>query len=108
AMQPWQLYVLAAVAGMVWAGSIALSSAILADIYGVRMVGVLYGWTYLGHQLGATVSSWLGGWGYEHFGTHWVSFGSAGLVLFIAGFVSLRLPGSISQVFASRPPPRTA
>jgi hypothetical protein len=29
-----------------------MSSAILADLYGVRLVGVLYGWTYLGHQIG--------------------------------------------------------
>jgi MFS family permease len=87
-----ELYVAAAIGGMVWAGSIALSSAILADIYGVRLVGILYGWAYLGHQIGAMVSSWLGGWGYETFGTHWVAFGSAGVILLIAATVSLRLP----------------
>ncbi|MEN3363249.1 MAG: hypothetical protein V7606_523, partial [Burkholderiales bacterium] len=87
-----ELYVAAAIGGMVWAGSIALSSAILADIYGVRLVGILYGWAYLGHQIGAMVSSWLGGWGYETFGTHWVAFGSAGIILLIAAVMSLRLP----------------
>ena len=46
--------------GIVWAGSIALSSAILAD--GVRLVGLLYGLAYLGHQVGGMISSWLGGW----------------------------------------------
>lgn len=88
----WELYLAAAIGGIVWAGSIALSSAILADVYGVRLVGVLYGWAYLGHQIGGTISSWLGGWGYETFGTHWVSFGSAGAVLLVAALVSLRLP----------------
>ena len=43
----WELYAAAAVGGIVWAGSIALSSAILADVYGVRLVGVLYGLAYL-------------------------------------------------------------
>ena len=69
-----------------------MSSAILADIYGIRLVGILYGWAYLGHQLGATLSSWLGGWGYETFGTHWVAFGMSGVLLIIAAAVSYRLP----------------
>ncbi|VCU71610.1 Major Facilitator Superfamily protein [Pigmentiphaga humi] len=88
----WELYTAAAIGGIVWAGSIALSSAILADLYGVRLVGVLYGWAYLGHQFGGMISSWLGGWGYETFGTHWVSFGMAGALLVGAAAVSMRLP----------------
>ena len=88
----WELYTAAAIGGIVWAGSIALSSAILADVYGVRLVGVLYGCAYLGHQIGATISSWLGGWGFETFGTHWVAFGSAGALLLLACAVSLQLP----------------
>lgn len=88
----WELYLVAAIGGMVWAGSIALSSAILADVYGIRIVGILYGWTYLGHQVGAMISSWLGGWGYEAFGTHWIAFGGSGLVLFAAAAVCFRLP----------------
>ena len=88
----FELYAAATIGGIVWAGSIALSSAILADVYGVRLVGILYGLAYLGHQVGGMISSWLGGWGYEHFGTHWVSFGSAGVLLLAASALSLRLP----------------
>lgn len=88
----WELYAAAAIGGIVWAGSIALSSAILADVYGVRLVGILYGWAYLAHQVGAMISSWLGGWGYETFGTHWIAFGASGAMLLIAAAVSLRLP----------------
>ncbi len=88
----WELYTAAAIGGIVWAGSIALSSALLADIYGVRLVGVLYGCAYLGHQVGAMISSWLGGWAYEAFGTHWVAFGSAGVVLLMAAVIALLLP----------------
>lgn len=88
----WELYLTSAIGGLVWAGSIALSSAILADVYGVRLVGVLYGTAYLGHQIGGMISSWLGGWGYERFGTHWVAFGAAGALLVAAGVVALQLP----------------
>ncbi len=88
----WELYIAASIGGIVWAGSIAMSSAILADVYGIRLVGILYGWAYLGHQLGATLSSWLGGWGYETFGTHWIAFGMSGVLLILAAAVSYRLP----------------
>ncbi|GAB3398132.1 MFS transporter [Massilia agilis] len=87
-----QLYSAAAIGGLVWAGSVALSSAIIADVYGVRLVGVLYGYAYMVHQVGATISSWLGGWGYERYGTHWVAFGAAGVLLLLAAAISLRLP----------------
>lgn len=89
----FELYGAAAIGGLVWAGSIAMSSAILADIYGIKLVGFLYGWAYLGHQIGAMISSWLGGWGYEAFGTHWVAFGLSGGLLLIAAMISLTLPG---------------
>ena len=88
----WELYIAAAIGGMVWAGSIATSSAILADVYGVRLVGVMYGTAYLGHQVGAMISSWLGGWGFERFGTHWVAFGASGALLLLAAAVALQLP----------------
>ncbi len=87
-----ELYAVAAIGGIVWAGSVALSSAILADVYGTRIVGVLYGWAYLVHQVGGTISSWLGGWAYETFGSHWIAFGSAGFLLLAAATISLRLP----------------
>ncbi|HEY0822458.1 MAG TPA: MFS transporter [Ramlibacter sp.] len=88
----WELYIAAAIGGLVWAGSIAMSSAILADVYGVRLVGVLYGMAFVGHQVGGMLSSWLGGWGYETFHTHWVAFGLAGALLVTAGVVALQLP----------------
>lgn len=88
----WELYTAASIGGLVWAGSIAMSSAILADVYGLRLVGVLYGLAYLCHQVGGMLSAWLGGWGYEHFGTHWVAFGGAGFLLLAAAAGSLQLP----------------
>jgi MFS family permease len=87
-----ELYTAAAFGGIAWAGSIALASAILADVYGIRLVGILYGWTFLGHQIGGTISAWLGGWAYETYGTHWIAFGSAGALLLAAAAISLRLP----------------
>ena len=38
------------------------------------------------------ISSWLGGWAYETYGSHWIAFGSAGFLLLAAAAISLRLP----------------
>ena len=107
---PWQLLLVAATGGLVWAGSNAMSSAILGDLYGVRLLGVLYGWAYFGHQVGAAIGSFLGGWGYERFGTHVFAFGITTVLLILASWVSLRLPEKLSwpSVVRFEPTEKTA
>lgn len=93
----WQLFLVAFTGGLVWAGSIAMSTAILSDLYGVRLLGILNGWAFfIGHQIGAALGSFLGGWGYEVYGTHIVSFGAAGALAIIASLASITLPQTIS------------
>jgi hypothetical protein len=38
------------------------------------------------------ISSWLGGWAFERFGSHWIAFGSSGLLLILAATVAIQLP----------------
>jgi MFS family permease len=93
----WQLFLVSAIGGLVWAGSVAMSTAILSDLYGVRLLGILNGLAYfVGHQIGAAIGSFLGGWGFEVFGTHLLSFSAAGILALLASFASLTLPQSIS------------
>lgn len=105
AVAPWQLYVVAASAGLVWAGSTAMSSAILSDLYGVQFLGLLYGWAYFGHQIGGGIGSFLGGWGYDTFGTHFFAFGLSAALLLIAGWVSYQLPSRPTTKFGQTPDP---
>src|SRR3990172_12998933 len=51
----FELYAAATIGGLAWVGSIALSSVILADTYGIRSVGILYGWAFLGPPGGALI-----------------------------------------------------
>lgn len=95
-----ELFATSTVGGLVWAGTVALSSAILADVYGVRLVGVLNGWAYVGHQIGATLGSGLGGWAFDQTGSHWPAFGSAALLLFLASAITSQVPAR------ELPPPR--
>src|SRR5699024_11465468 len=86
------LYTVAIIGGLVWAGNMGTSSGMLADIYGVKLVGMLYGFAFIGHQIGGTISTWLGGWAYETYGTHYISFWLAGTFLLIGAFASYLLP----------------
>lgn len=91
-LAPWQLYTVAIVGGLVWAGNMGISSGMLADIYGVKLVGILYGLAFIGHQIGGTLSSWLGGWAYETYGSHYITFWLAGFFLIVAAIASMMLP----------------
>lgn len=91
-MSEWQLYTVSAFGGLVWAGSTALSSSILGTQYGLRWLGILYGWSYFIHQIGGAVGVYAAGWGYEFFGTHLFAFGTAAGLSVLAGLVCLWLP----------------
>lgn len=88
----WELYAVAAVGGLVWAGSSAMTSAITADLFGARSVGTLFGLIFLGHQVGAAAGSYLGGWGFDTYGSYLLSFGLTSVILLGAAYLSLRLP----------------
>ena len=56
----------------------------LRNLGRLRLGGFARGWRGF--------DAWLGGWGYETFGTHWVAFGAAGVLLLGAAALSLQLP----------------
>lgn len=101
AVTPWQLYLVAATGGLVWAGSTAMASAILSDLFGVKLLGLLYGWAYFGHQIGGAIGSFLGGWGYETLGTHFFAFGLTTVILLIASGISYLLPEQMTILHPS-------
>ncbi|OUM97148.1 MAG: hypothetical protein BAA04_12135 [Firmicutes bacterium ZCTH02-B6] len=102
--QEWELYLTATIGGLAWAGSTALTSAITADIYGARIVGILFGLLYLGHQIGAAAGSYLGGWAFDTLGDYSVAFVAAAGLLFVAAAASWRIgahqPGASAGIQA--------
>ena len=59
---PWSTYVLAAVLGLTWLGTVPLTNALVADIFGVRYVSTLFGIAFFGHQVGSFFGAWYGGY----------------------------------------------
>ncbi|MBD0380976.1 hypothetical protein [Paenibacillus sedimenti] len=61
-----------------------------------EMGGYFIGWAYFIYQIGGATGSFLGGWSYEHFGTHLVAYSITTLLLLLASVVSLQLPSQLN------------
>ncbi|NDR55527.1 MFS transporter [Aliiruegeria sabulilitoris] len=65
--------------GSLWLATIPLTSGLVAQIYGLRYMGTLYGIVFFSHQLGSFVGVWLGGRLYDITGDYtmvwWVGVG---------------------------------
>jgi MFS family permease len=66
----WSVYLFAIALGLVWLGTVPLTSGIVAQIFGVQYLSMLFGIVYLGHQIGAFLGSWLGGYVYDRTGSY--------------------------------------
>lgn len=59
-LSPWSLYAFAAVMGFVWLGTAPLTNGLVSQVFGVRYITTLFGFVFLGHQLGSFLGVWLG------------------------------------------------
>jgi predicted MFS family arabinose efflux permease len=60
----------AAVLGLLWLGTVPLTSGLVAQIFGVRYLSTLFGIVFLGHQLGSFLGVWIGGIVYDRTGSY--------------------------------------
>lgn len=54
-----------AVMGLLWLGTAPLTNGVVAQVFGVQYIGTLFGLVFLGHQLGAFMGVWLGGYVFD-------------------------------------------
>lgn len=64
------IYLFAAVMGLLWLSTIPLTSGIVAQVFGVRYMGTLFGIVFLSHQIGSFMGIWLGGWIHDATGSY--------------------------------------
>ena len=67
----------AAAFGLLWLSTVPLTSGLIAQVFGMRYMGTLYGVVFLSHQLGSFLGVWLGGVIYDqtksYDGLWWIS-----------------------------------
>lgn len=71
-LNEWTVYLFAIALGLVWLGTVPLTSGIVAQIFGVQYLSMLFGVVYLGHQIGAFLGGWLGGYVFDATGSYLV------------------------------------
>ena len=71
--------------GLLWLGTIPLTSGLVLAFFGPRYLSMLYGLVFFSHQIGSFVGAWLGGIWYDVFGNYeamWWLNAAAGLLAF--------------------------
>lgn len=85
----WSVYLFAIALGLVWLGTVPLTSGIVAQIFGVQYLSMLFGIVYLGHQIGAFLGGWLGGYVFDATGSYLLVWIIAALLSGLAALVNL-------------------
>lgn len=67
---PWSVYAFSVALGLVWLGTVPLTSGIVAQVFGVQYLSMLFGVVYLGHQIGAFLGGWIGGYLFDLSGSY--------------------------------------
>lgn len=67
---PAVIYVFACAMGLLWLGTVPVTNALVAFIYGTRYVSMLSGIIFFGHQIGSFLGAWLGGAVYDRTGSY--------------------------------------
>ena len=62
--------IFASLLGILWLSTVPLTSGIISVIFGSKYMSMLYGFTFLSHQVGSFVGSWFGGRFYDYYGSY--------------------------------------
>ena len=69
-LSPTSVYIFSASMGLLWLSTVPPTNAIVAQIFGVRFMGMLSGLVFLSHQVGSFMGVWLGGRLYDATGSY--------------------------------------
>jgi predicted MFS family arabinose efflux permease len=105
-----ELNLFAILFGLNYISTVPPTSTLTAELFGRRSVGMLFGWIFFAHQIGAGLASYVGGLVYDWTGTYDWAFISAGILgILAAGLVlAIRDPSQRTPVPSPvRPLPAT-
>lgn len=77
--------------GLDYIATVPPTVALVADRFGRHNVGVVYGWVFASHMVGAAVAAWVAGIVRENVGDYAAAFVAAGWIAIVAGFAALAI-----------------
>jgi predicted MFS family arabinose efflux permease len=75
--------------GFLWLGTVPLTSGLVARLFGVRYLSMLYGVVFAAHQMGAFLGAWGGGLAYDLLGSYDAVWLAAIALAFFAAAIHL-------------------
>lgn len=75
--------------GLDYIATVPPTVALVADRFGRRNVGIVYGWVFAAHMIGAAIAAWAAGIVRDSVGDYAPAFVAAGWIAIIAGFAAL-------------------
>jgi sugar phosphate permease len=98
--------------GLDYIATVPPTVALVADRFGRHNVGIVYGWVFAAHMMGAAIAAWAAGVVREGVGDYAAAFVAAGWIAIIAGFAALGIrrsdPGSTPTTSPVPPPAPSA
>ena len=79
--------------GLLWLGTVPLTSSLIACFFGTRYMSLLYGFAFFSHQMGSFLGAWIGGLSYSHY----ANYDLAWLISIVLGIVAVLLHYPIKE-----------
>jgi sugar phosphate permease len=77
--------------GLDYIATVPPTATLVADIFGRRNVGQVFGWVFFSHQVGGALASYLSGLARVHLGDYGLAFLVAGSLAMLGGLMALRI-----------------
>lgn len=75
------------VMGLLWLGTVPLTGSIVAQVFGLRHMGMLFGFAFVAHQIGSFIGIYAAGYFFDLFGTYNVVWWAAIVMGFAASLM---------------------
>lgn len=88
-LSPWSVYAFAIALGILWLSTVPTTNGIVAQVFGVRYLAMLSGFTFFSHQIGSFWGAWLGGLVFDRTGSYNIVWYLSIALGIVAGLLNL-------------------
>jgi predicted MFS family arabinose efflux permease len=85
----FSVYAFAIAVGFLWLSTVPVTNGVVAQIFGVRYMAMLSGFTFFSHQIGSFLGAWLGGKVYDMNGNYDLVWYLSIVLAVLAGLINL-------------------
>lgn len=87
-MTEFNVILFSIILGLLWLGTVPLTSSVVAQIFGTQYLSTLFGISFVSHQIGSFLGIWLAGRLYDETGSYGIIWWSAVAMGVVAAFLN--------------------